>query len=542
MKHPSPKTCELLRTLYARQTLWQRVIGWREPPLSEFEEIAKSGDALAIPDLTPFLLHRRNDLSDSAARTIACLIGNLSSEDFASLDEACRNEWSYDSSSLSAWRGLKPDAVKAFWRLPSPAAILGVASFHGSGFVREAAVKELANIFDGPELPFLLVRLNDWVEPVRESAATAVRRRIRPDYASHFFRHLRLVLRLQSCGRAQHQQILAEITALFANPVATPFLREGMQSGDRWLRRESFRIALAADTAQKPALLHEMVVANDPILRLWAVRNVLVRLIDSDLRAVLPTLIQDRFTPVRCEGLNLLARRFPREASNELVQALFDGHASVRALARYWIRTHEPRFDFGSVYRQAINDRSTAKQRAAILGLGETGAPVDTAVVLPFLRVPLVSTRKAAIRALAALNVDHCIDELVGCLRDQHPGISNEAARALTKRANSLVDRLQPLFTSEPHLHVRKNVFRLLALQPFWTRGAFLFEMLRDPHEPIVAQARRTLVDWMNRSRSMATAPASAELRQLRQAISNSAASLPVEQLTEIEFCLKAYE
>jgi len=542
MKRLSQKTSDLIRGLYAGQSFWEKLIGRQDPPLLAFDEIASSGEALAIPHLTTFLLNGRSGVREAAARTIRRLITSVPSTDFAQLDEACRNDWSYESSASSVWRRLKRTDVKQFWRLPSAVAIVGVTSCHGSGFIRDAAVNELANIFDGSELPFLLMRLNDWVGAVRESTATAVLHRIRPDYATHFFRHLRLVFRLRSCGRSQHEQIVTAVTGLLREPSAASILREGIQSNDRWLRRESFRMAIAAKSDQSTALLKEMLSDSDPIMRLWAARNVLARLNDAELQPLLFGLVHDRFMPVRCEALNLLAQRASADASNRIADALLDIHSSVRALARHWIRTRQPEFDFASVYRQSLGEVSPMRQRAAILGLSETGTPADAEAMLLFLDAPFVSTRKAAIRTLAALGGHRYVEEFVAALTDEHPGISNEATRALANRAGLFTERLQSLFRAESRPHVRKNVFKLLINQPFWARGIFLFEALRDRDEHIIESGRRALRDWLMRSRSMATPPNRNELQQLRDSVKASAGMLTSSEIQELEFCLKTYK
>jgi HEAT repeat protein len=542
MKRLSQKTSEVIRGLYAGEGFWGKLIGRQDPPLSAFDEIASSGEALAIPHLTTFLLNERSDVREATARTIGRLITNVASADFAQLDEACRNDWSYESSASSVWHRLKPTDVKQFWRLPSAVAIVGVASCHCSGFVRDAAVNELANIFDGSELPFLLVRLNDWVQVVREAAATAVLRRVRPDYATHFFRHLRLVYRLRSCGRSQHDQIVTAVTALLQEPSAASILREGIQSNDRWLRRESFRMAIAARSDQSTNLLKEMLSDSDPIMRLWATRNVVARLNDEELQPLLFGLVHDRFMPVRCEALNLLAQRATAAASDCLADALLDIHSSVRAVARHWIRTRQPEFDFASVYRHSLGVVSPVRQRAAILGLSETGTPADAEAMLPFLEAPFVSTRTAAIRALAALGGERYVEEFVAALTDEHPGISNEATRALANRASLFTESLQSLFRAESRPHVRKNVFKLLTSQPFWARGIFLFEALRDRDEHIIESGRCALRDWLMRSRSMATGPNPAELQQLWDSVKASAGMLTSSEVKELEFCLKTYK
>jgi hypothetical protein len=245
--------------------------------------------------------------------------------------------------------------------------------------------------------------------------------------------------------------------------------------------------------------------------------------------------------PVRCEALNFLVQRTSADTSNALKSALLDSHSSVRSLARHWIKTQQPNFDFASVYRQSLNEHSAPQQRAAIFGLGETGGSGHAVHVLPFLNAPLVSTRKAAIHALAALDRDRYMPQFLTSLTDEHPGISNEATRALERNSVVVAQELQSLFRTELCPHARKNLFKLLTSQPFWARGVFLFEALRDRDEHIVELGQQTLRDWLTQSRRMATAPNSSELQQLRAALKASAGMLSRHDARELEFCLKTY-
>ena len=70
------------------------------------------------------------------------------------------------------------------------------ASLDANGFVREDAVKRLAKVATGEELPYLLLRLNDWVPQVRDAAREAVLARITPEYAPHFVTYLATFARL----------------------------------------------------------------------------------------------------------------------------------------------------------------------------------------------------------------------------------------------------------------------------------------------------------------------------------------------------------
>jgi HEAT repeat protein len=541
MRRVSEKTWELIYKLHNDQGSWRNLIGRRGLPLSLFDEIASSNEALAIPQLTAFLLNRQSVVREAVARTIGHLIDNVKPTDFAQLDEACRDYWPHQSSASSGWQQLKPNDIKQLQRLPNAIAVVGITSFHGNGFIREAAVNELANNFDGSEMPFLLVRLNDWVSVVRESAARAILQRIRPDYARHFLRNLHLVFRLGSCGRSRHDKIVTDVTALLQDPGVAPILREGILSADRWLRRESFRMAVAVKSDQSAVLLKEMLSDADTMMRLWAARQALGRFSDVELLSVLADLAQDRFMPIRREALNVFAQRFPNESPAQLNIALLDASSSVRATARYWIKTQNPQFNFAEIYRKSLNEPTARRLRAAILGLGETGKSADAEAVLPFLDVPALSIRKAAIRALSDLDGDRNVPRFVAALTCEHAGISNEATRALSDRTSSILDQLRLLFKSQTNLRVRTNLFKLMMNLNFWARGVFLFETLRDRDEQIIELGSRALRNWLTKSRSIATPPSKSDLEQLGNSVRASVGMLASHDVQEFEFLLRTF-
>jgi HEAT repeat protein len=431
--------------------------------------------------------------------------------------------------------------VKQLVRLPAAVAVVGVASFHGSGFIREAAVKELATVSDGSELPFLLLRLNDWVGVVRESSANAVQQRIRPEYASHFLRNLRLVFRLRSCGRGQDEEMIVQVTALLEDPSAFSILREGVFSHDRWLRRTALQMALAVKSEPGTALLQEILCHSDPIMRLWAARIVLERLGETELGPVLSALARDGFPPVRCEALTLYMRHFPNSASAKLNLALLDGSPAVRSLARYWVKTQNPEFNFADFYLKSLQAPSTRLVTSAILGLGETGKAADATGVLPFLEARLPGIRIAAIHSLAALDGDRLVARFVAALTSENPGVSNAVTRALLNRTNLIMDQLLLLFRGSLPSHVRKNIFRLMMNLPFWARGVYLFETLRDRDEHIVELGLRALKSWLEKSRNMATPPSHLELGELACGLKASAGMLSSHDLSEFEFLLRTY-
>lgn len=48
--------------------------------------------------------------------------------------------------------------------------LLGIASMNASGYVREAAIQSLEKLDNPKIIPYLLMRLNDWVPTIREKS------------------------------------------------------------------------------------------------------------------------------------------------------------------------------------------------------------------------------------------------------------------------------------------------------------------------------------------------------------------------------------
>jgi hypothetical protein len=191
-----------------------------EEIVSILRQLEALGDPAAVPYLLPFLAHGRavmhpasagilsrlrrlwrgrgeaaepapqepSAVARAAARTIDILVSSASIKELVGIDEAVRQTWRWRANEL--WRAIG-DVDALPMDLQHPAAVLGAISFHDDGHVREAAVRRLVALREGDELPFLLLRANDWVEPVRLMAREAVQQRLRPEYAKRFVDCLR---------------------------------------------------------------------------------------------------------------------------------------------------------------------------------------------------------------------------------------------------------------------------------------------------------------------------------------------------------------
>jgi HEAT repeat protein len=539
MKSISAKTGELLRGLNARKNPLDKIFGASPPPLRAFEALGESGEVLAVPHFANFLLHQNKEVREAAAKAVNQLMAGLTGSDYVEFDEAARTAWEYDAA--SPWRN-QSSSLARLKQLPEPLRLLGLASFHNNGYIREAAVAELSKLAEGAEIPFLLLRINDWIGVVRQKATAAIAARLKPECAHHLFNNLPLVLRLKTCGRERHEEIVNGVLGLLRESHAATLLKKGMTSNDRWMRRESFRLAMESKSFESTELFKNLLKEKDPIQRLWAVRNVLGRLPEAELREVLPVMVHDPFMGVRCKALALYAERFPVESQDALRQALLDTHSSMRSLARYFLKEQKVEIDPASFYRQAVKSKSGRQLSGAILGLGETGTPEDGPLLLSFLTHPIVRVHRAVLSSLATLQGDKYVDQFVVALADKHPGVSNEGTKALTSRMGLVDAEFIWGFTQKDHLaHVRKNAFKLITFLPMWRRGKYIIQALGDKDAIVAKMAATACQDWLIQTRSMSFPPSAKELADIRAAIELNKTNLSEYNQNELKFWLKGY-
>jgi len=249
---------------------------------------------------------------------------------------------------------------------------------------------------------------------VREAATRAVNARLRPEYAQYFLRSLQLVLRLETCGRA-NRVLVDSVCGLLRRAECREVLQDGMKSSDRALRCASFQLAADAEQSARSVIIKAALADADPVARAWAVRRFLPEATAEELPSMAAPMLADRFMPVRRDALWALATKCPDFAGEPLRRALLDSHVRMREVARQFLAADE-RFDARPFYLDALERREAKTLAAAIRGLGESGGLEDAKLVSPFLNVPEPRLRRAASYAVGKLDAEQLRVELADCV------------------------------------------------------------------------------------------------------------------------------
>jgi HEAT repeat protein len=226
------------------------------------------------------------------------------------------------------WHGIDPRTVAG-----APIAIRMLATFHPSGYVREDAVKSLAG--EEEALPYLLLRLNDWVEPVASSAERAVDACLARASAAAVIRCLPIVERLRSVRRRALHAVVDSVERRVTSPSALAALREALGSGSSLVRRACVLYAARLPPGDSVSLLVPLTADRDSVVASRAT-EALVRIVPpAAMQATVGPLLHSPIGKVRLVSLGALLSSGAADLDGVLRRALLDTTAAVRELARY---------------------------------------------------------------------------------------------------------------------------------------------------------------------------------------------------------------
>lgn len=537
MKTLSSEARSAIARLREGSSLLTRAFGIPGWNLAAIEELSRCGEPAAIPFIASALIAGPQEQMRVASRAVGTLLSRLTDEELPALDELMRG-----SSCDETWRRLTPRHLAMAQRPGNTdSLLLQLASLHGNGFVREEAVRRLGLFRHGGELPYLMLRLNDWVPQIRQAASAAVLERLEPDGIDAFVKALALVDRLEKAQRADHRDVLQGISELLVNRAARLPMVAAMRSPSKTVRRVSLRLLTRGGRDDLLEIVMAALSAMDPIVRTWAVRAAATGLDRNHVRRALEALRVDRSALVRRECLRQWVSLFPGEAVDALTTALLDRSGVVRAEARYHLATLTDH-DAAAYYRDAITTSVPPALAAALAGLGETGSPPDAQRLAPYLSHPLVRVRWAAVRYLLRLGGDQYLDAVAHTVLDVAPSVSRQASKALRPHG-ARVGRawLSNAFETSTARHVRENLLDLSSALPKWERIMCLLGAVCDRDEAVAARARAGVALWDAQYNVSQSVPSRDQLATLDAALTAAEPALVPETVASIRRAIRSF-
>lgn len=531
MKGLSPATKELLYPLLSWPDIQSRWQGDKDT-VARIRAVGETGEPYAIPYLLSYAFATNHDVRVGARKAIRALYERMPLEQLPLLDEALRQGWG----TIEGWYGLKPTVKQLRQRDVEDLVLLALMASHRSGYVRAEAIRSLGQTSPEFAIPFVLVRLTDWVEPVRRAADMELIEKVQPEYADTFIRCLGLLERLSESSRFL-RGYRDTVEDLLSRPVCARNVTAGLNSSSRSVRRACYRIATSNPAMEKREILDRALGEADVVIRSWAFASgpILRNEIGVDWIGLAR---KDTYGPIRWRAFDVLLRR---EASPEQISSfLFDPSTGVRAACQA-VFTHRFGLDPVQTYREALFGGNSKRVEVTARGLGETGTSEDGPRLQGLLNHHSARVRSAAIRALSVLNVEQIDTQLLNVISSDRRSVAREAASVLLSRKAVHPTVIWAAAKENPNEHVRGAVLRQMWRAAKWVQLRLYLDSLVTCDAEISQCAIERLKIWEGQFNRSFVQPSQGELSELDDLLQRARSHVPADLWKRVAFIVRSF-
>jgi hypothetical protein len=505
------------------------------------DSILKKNDLTKLPVAFSFLLTSSDDLKMRTAEALHLCLSSLTNKELLLVDTLFRDgtsmDWNYD------WKSVSPmDLCLSNMTDDEKVSVLGLCTFHPNGYFREEALKVLSSFETGREIPFFLIRCNDWVAEVRSTAKSLFEERITIDYAENIVKSLPIVFKLRNSNRVDHSVLFDKVVKLLSQQEAVPFLHRATESKLNKIRYFSYKVMVYSNTFKRNTLVDYLKKETEPHSRLLLFNEIMNGISELEFNLYYSILKKDKYPKIRAEVLQKYYTLNPNQSIKELEKALFDKSGAIRWIARYLLKKQNIT-DFAPYYTKVIKHQCNESLRGALLGIGEVGNKEHVEMVLPLLKSAQVGIVKAAIRAISLLDASNNRDVFIKMLSHEHNGISKEARKSLQGTFyHDEIDEIYRIYKEGNTPHSRYNAAILLSSLSKWESIQYIIEFYVNKEDDSISRfGKLQLVKWIATFNRTFNAPSKEQVASIRQALMECRNELSDEVRKHLEFLIKGF-
>lgn len=382
--------------------------------------------------------------------------------------------------------------------------LYSIATLNSNGYLREKAVKKLADTNSEKAIPFIVYRLADWVPVVSQTALKSIEKFKKKEFINALVDNLTIFEWLQKVERTDlssiHSDIMDFVVVENKNYVIGHFKTFTYRT----------RIVIAKQIANSTDIKLEdlKILLSD---KHFSIRKVALLHFDKLTQPEIDSLLIDKSSGIRLQTLYNLKNR--ENFSNLVMHFLSDNSESVRDFARYSLKNEI--FDFATIYNDNLLNKKSIV--GSLRGLAETKGNKFVDTIVPFLSDKKIIIRKTAFLALKHLENSKAYEFALQNLDSEHIGLRNIIIDYFANTATpEVLQKAREIYTSGQY-DLKKSMLKLFSKVGKWTTIADIMIGTIDENENIRQLSFDYLQQWRNKATSYFTSPQQGELERANQ-------------------------
>ena len=474
---------EHIKTLYQKNS-WLKTKLQRQQ-IDALRSIAASGTPFNVNSIFDFIFSYNKQIAFETAQTIHSLMLKVKQPEWTQLYPS----FQYISIYKKQIRFLSkfPDSITV--------ELLGIASLNGNGYVREAAILQLQKIKSPRKIPYILLRLADWVSQVRKTAEKAIMQCLKQEYVEAFISYAYILDWMDRVERVDLSSIHLQIIDYLNTPAFSQYLDQASDHPDKCVRMFGYK-ALLSKISDNSKIIDKGIKEIDPTVRWNIFQNVSTLPANIQIKYI-QSFLQDASPKIRSAAMMKIFEMNWHQYRDSIFQNIFSNSPSIRNTARFLIK--KGGFDrFTDEYRKRL--KTGIVTQGILSGLAETGSNNDFEILKVFVSHPRSKIRAAAVAGLYRLNPERSVPFLTEALKDQNARVRRVSANILSKYRNFDRVSIQQVLR-EGNTASRISALKVLCHFSRWVAIEDILFLIGDKEEEVRTTAWRNYVKWyLNRS------------------------------------------
>lgn len=449
----------LIGSLYHQcsPSLFSRFKGSTLPP-NLLEKINEINDLNSLYLFIPLMFVKHKTIRMLAKEKISQLLNTIPLSQLNKVDEHLRKSHFARPYTEAAkyWHHLEPSIIDT--QSVNDIICLKILCCHPNGYIRYKAIITLAKRSISEAIPFLIIRLNDWVEEIKSACLNILEDIANSKFICHFIECLSLLSQLKNKERYNQINFIKNIEKRLITQCSEG-LFDKINSPERICARYAFTLLTNSDS---PAMLEQLLTTTinhkDIIIKLNAF-NLAVNYYDlNNLLIFIKKTKDDKLIPIRKKTLYAFIKYFPQHSRKVLEYALFDPSSSIRAMSRYYLKQQGIN-EFSDYYKDALI-RQDKKIKPVILGLSESGKQHDFHLLRPFLTKHHTNLNTVLLKATFKLQPQDWKNVIHELLANPNSALLKSFVRASLENSEgySLEEIIDLIYKRNSLMHIRALV------------------------------------------------------------------------------------
>lgn len=468
------------------------------------------------------------------SNVFSTLLAQTSVKNLMRFDETCRN-YIYEEYIINwqdiDWKSLKLSRKNLSYLSDEQyVAVLRFGTFHSNGYFRQMCMEELAQYPDN--LPFFVLRLNDWVKEIRTIAYRLTANRIHVCSIQELFSALPMFDKVKNSGRRDSEllsslenQMKEQINDKFNSSPLNP-----IHTYDITVKNSIYRFANRNQVLELHQMEQLCSLEKNGYGKRLLILGIFKQFDCTD--EILLRYLSDKSGIIRYHALDYCYTK-RKSAWPGLEHMLMDKSKRIRDNVCFILKKHSD-FDVLEYYKQQLQKQESV---IAILGIGENGSRDELKIIQPYLTHDNECFVKAALESYGNISLEQGEAVYWKYLLHSSVLISKQAYR-LIKRFGIHYgsDILYEAYLKHQTLPVADDLIFLLTKEASWSRLPYLLLLYGLP---ILSEKSQYYVRRAVQIRNAYAKIAPEQEQHIRQILEQKRGNIPENLYHEILFDLK---